>query len=292
MTVVNTSFLNQNLVRKYPLAEDATAVSDSSWVLIDSLIADLTLSVPISQFEPGQFYISQITNSGDIIIIDIGYYPSPSSEYNVAQVVIDASTHQLFDSYPIQGLPGFEYVAGRITIGSPENFGDLQVGLETFAFTATRLSVSAIRPTLGSVTALVVNGQRLIGDINIVALDGVSITTQPGEIAIKVDPNSIDFATCGCADNEKPILSINGVTPDADGDIKIRGANCMEIIKSQSNNELVLKDNCSSPCCDCTGLTSMVDNLETISPLVTELNTYVNQLKARIDSALNYVFNR
>lgn len=292
MTVVNTSFLNQNLLRRYPLADDATGISDGGWPFIDSLIADLTISVPISQFEPGQFYISSIINSGDVLIINIAYFPSLGNEYDVAQVAIDAASHQIFGSYPIQGLAGFEYVTGRITLGSPEDFSLLSVGAETFAFEASRLSVSAIRPTLGSVTSVVVNGQRLIGDLVLTALEGVAITTEPGKIFIKVDPNSLDLASCGCASNEKPILSINGVTPDVNGDIKIRGADCLEISKSLQNNELLLIDKCSAPCCDSSGFTAMVNNLDAVTPLVSELNTYVTQLKTRLDSALTYVFNR
>lgn len=293
--IINTSFLNSNLLRKYPLAEDATVTSLESWNLPDSLIVDLTLSVPISQFEPGQFFIGSITYTGDLLLIMVSYQPAaPAESFDVAQCSLDTSAHNLFDSYPLTGLPGFEYVTGRMTIGDTTVFEKLSVGLETFTVDGSRLSISAIRPTLGSVTSVIVDGQKLVGDINLVAGPGVTLIPNQGAgtLTIQVDPNSIDLAACGCADRGSPLMSINGLRPDASGNINITGANCLEIVKNTETNELILRDKCSAPCCDSQGFNTVVNNLDTITPLVTELNTYISQLKARMDNVINYVYNR
>lgn len=293
--IVNTSFLNQNLLRKYPVSEDASAQSVGGWELPTGLFVDCTLSVPISQFEPGQFFIGSVTYSGDLLLIKINYQPPlPAEDYEVAQCAVDVSVHNLFDSYPLEGMPGFEYLTGRLTVGDTAAFEKLSVGLETFTLDGSRLAISAIRPTLGSVTSVIVDGQRLVGDINLVAGPGVSITPNvgAGTITIKVDPSSIDLTACGCSDRENPIMSINGVRPDSAGNLTLKGASCLEIVRNTQTNELILKDKCSSPCCDCEGLGSMVNNLDVISPLITELNSYVSQLKTRMDNVINYVYNR
>lgn len=287
MTVINTGWLNENANRRFPLADDVSAASSTNWVLPNAVITDLTVVATVGVHDPNNFFVSKVTLDGEVLIITIGY-KSGLTTYDVASAVIDTLYHEDNASYELKPLTT-EGISGRITIGPSSVFVQLSPGVETFVFANTRIVVSCVRPSAGAVTSIGVDSGSVTGDVKFVAGNGVRMTLDSldNSITIEIDTNTIDLSGCGCSDASSPLYSINGVTPDSNGNVNIRGASCL--VLKRVGNDLQIFDTCSQPCCDCEGVDNIATKLESIIPKIEEMNNYIETIRSRLENAATFL---
>lgn len=287
MTVINTGWLNENANRRFPLADDVSAKSTTGWELPNAVITDLTVVATVGVHDPNNFYVSKVALDGEVLIVTIGY-KSGVVTTDVAQAVVDTLYHEDNASYELKPLTT-DGVSGRISIGFSSVFSILTPGVESFVFANTRIVVSCIRPSAGAVTSIGVDAGSVTGAVKFVAGSGVKMTLDSldNSIKIEIDTSTIDLSACGCSDASSPLYSINGVTPDSNGNVNIRGASCL--VLKRVGNDLQIFDTCSQPCCDCEGVDNIATKLEAIIPKIEEMNNYIETIRSRLENAAAFL---
>lgn len=290
----NLEWLNHNSQRKYPLADTATGEDTTgSFDLPEDLI--LALYLPIHAgltVDPGRFYLKSLGVFATGVGITIGYSPSAGSPVNIATALINRDGHVLYQDYSLGGVGDFDDTVGRIVIGSFDRLDEQPEGFFNFDFEEGRLDVDTIRPQIRGVQSIQVrNGgdvsQRLYGDIELVA--GTNIRLTPIVVAgqdpqIQIDAIDGEGLTeeCVCEDGSDgpPIRTINGIPPTAAGDFSVLGDECIETTAIQNGIRLV--DLCSQPCCGCTELERITEDLEQFGSQATTLANFVNRLESSV----------
>lgn len=257
MTTWNVNWLNQNTQRKYPLSELATGVSaDGSFVLPDSVLADMTLSVPVDAgYDPTAFYLGAVTAYGQIATFTFKYGTT-----TVGSVAVDTTAHTLYSIYTASGVGEFAACAIRCCVADVEvlkTFG----GSTTYTVEAGRLEATVIRPGLQGVTSITATvgsteSAPMRGPIELVEGSNIRLTpiapVEPGEKArIRIDAR-LGAVETDCGDGSsglgQAVRSVGGAIPNAQGAISIVTlGGCLSA--TGAGNTLTLTDNCASSCC-------------------------------------------
>jgi len=255
MAVVFADWMNSNELRNYPLHDSATKQGASGALMPDGLIADLNIMLPESA---GRFaFISSAAITPGLVSFTIlatdtdPLQPTPSASSSsssspgsafvpVASITV-AKPVTIYKHYAIEALyPG---VAGWVAFGSDV---DEVTGSYRFLHPIDGLLCSkAVRAYRDlPVTSLGKTGRltELTGLVQLLGSDGIvvgkSVRTINGRrrevitigLDLTIDPVAVlrQFAgTCGPRPEDrtcpqgKPFLTINGVTPDCDGNIDI-----------------------------------------------------------------------
>jgi hypothetical protein len=250
MSLVFVDWLNENEDRAYPINEVATRVATSGVILPNNILVDANIALPRSA---GRFvYVSSIGISTGLVSLTLvasstSLCEAGSSLGTPTFTPIGAISLRRpivrFKNYPILAMyPG---VAGWVAFGGGAL--DLPNGTYLFAGPAeAQLVDRAVRSyddtpvfSLGKVGAAL----ALTGIVRIAGVSGITrtfkaqrviegVTRDVGVIGLDTTINGVTtlqtFAgNCGhrpqvntC--NSTPIVAINGVPPDCDGDIAIR----------------------------------------------------------------------
>lgn len=291
MAVVSTDWLNQNAYRAYPLRDGVSGVSSStSWAIPWSLIVDVSIYVPLD-ISPTEVFISEIAITGSVVKISF----SDASE-TIATCIFDYVDHQNNETYPIRGAgTNANNIYGRLTGGFISiDQAEIVPGTHQFNFSSAALSTICTRPSPVSVTSLVVAGQPIRGDIQLLGGRGVSISSSGNEITIAADiESSLSLSDCGCEDSiDNCIKTINGVEPDENGNVNIEGVDCVNVVNDFPSHQIILSDTCSQPCCDCEGLEIMARNIEELQQRTIEVVDFIRDIQRRIDVAASYLESR
>jgi hypothetical protein len=289
----NIEWLNLNGQRKYPLADDASAVSsDGGFTVPDDFIVELDLAVHSGMdVTPGNFFIQTLSAYGTGFMVVVGYQPASGGAVPVpvATATIASQFHTRNKVYALGGIAPFDDAVGKIAIGRLDNVQEQAAGMFAFTFPATRLDPDAVRPLLRGVSSIVVvnNGQRsrpIYGDVELVAGSNVQIV--PTQVAgqmprIRFDAISgvglIDPCACVGADAVKPpIRTINGIAPSAAGDFVLAGDKCIAV--APVSNGVRLSDTCAKPCCGCAELEVITRELETLKAEAEAITQFANKL--------------
>jgi hypothetical protein len=284
----NIEWPNVNTQRKYPLMEGQSA-RDGDFVLPDDLIVDLSLAVNIGlspTLDPTLFHVSQVGVFSSGITISLAYN---GVVFSTVSVPLAGFTE--YSSYPVVGVVPFFDSRGWITIGKLSSVLKFP-GAWNFTIDTARFVPSCIRPNLRSLTSVrVVNGtdysEAMSGDITLVA-------GQNFRFRVDLDNNKIIFdcldgagmtAECDCnnLDEQAPcIRTINGVGPNANGDLTLRGTTCVQL--TGGTNAITIEDTCSQPCCDCRELQVVTTQLEAMLNEITSLEIVASKLDAVIQN--------
>lgn len=287
-------WLNENSQRSYPFTEAATQTDSSGdFVIPDDFILALKLPVHAGlDVLPDRFFVHKIAIFGTGFSISIAYDDGTSNYPIVGTAQIARATHEEYDSYALPGKNDFADTVGEIAIGRLDTIDTLAPGQYVFTPAGGALDADAIDPMIQFVSALVLrNGaevsDRLQGDIEITAGNNISLTAIviPGQRpVIRID--AIDGSglneECICDDESQGpcIRSINGITPTVAGDYTILGSTCLDV--DAITNGLKLVDICSEPCCGCTELTALTQELMLFGTAATTVRGFVNRLQSEV----------
>jgi len=292
----NVPWLNENSQRNYPLSEEATLKDvTGSFKLPLSLIVDFVFPVHATfDIEPDLFHLLNVGIFGDVVTITIGYNGSP-----IGSVSVSTTTHEINQSYFIHGSGDFFDSIGKITVGDLTETVAAG-GSYNFDVAGGRFEPTTIRPNIKGVTAMVaVTGQDrsdyLQGDIELVAGRNIEFTVvnTPGENPrIRIDAVSStgleEDCICGnLTEDGQCISTINGVAPDADGNIELVSADdCLEIATGSGEAQLLFRDKCSKSCCGCEELDTVVSDMNILQAEISAISGVANRLDASVSSAL------
>lgn len=305
----NVDWLNLNSQRRYPLADDATAIDDSgSFAIPDDFIVGLDLPVNAGQdVDPARFFVLHVgafATGYSIIIgyqpvdtspIPVGFTPADGSPVPVASALIPRQGFTRNSVFPLGGSTSFPDAMGKIVIGRLDNVDQQPPGFWTFSLNTARLDTDAIRPIVRGVSSIVcVNGdQRTVALQGVVELRaGTNMQIVP-IISEGADPvivfnaingeGTIDECVCeGDAAQTPPIERINGVTPSAEGDFTVVGSDCIQVEIIQNGIRLI--DTCSAPCCGCVELERITSDLERLGQQAAAVETFASTLQSSVDA--------
>lgn len=299
---LGVGWLNTNSLRNYPLSQTASGNSkDSSFKIPDNLFLDMKLAIPFlanssntaAAINPSKFYISSIKIYPQGFVFFIG------CQLNDQIAVSDPIGFNSFTEYSTVNIKGlskpteengesfdFSQVYGFAVLGKIESLQPL-VGNFEFDLNGARLESTVI-----SYGPRRISGFKVFSDANTSSLISGQITLASGTnhrmlvtgnplIGHTITLNAVrgdDLQeTCECNDIELGpcIRKINGVSPDAEGNITLISSDCIEIEPSSGNNSLSINDTCAKPCCGC-------PELEVLTTDVTSLTAQLALLQAQI----------
>lgn len=292
--VWNLEWLNANSQRSYPLAEFATkADTTGTFAIPDSLILGLYLPIHSGLVAyPENFYIKSLSVFATGLSVEVGYW-NGSSGITAASATIAFSSHSEYKTYSLVGDGDFIDCFGKIVFGKMDELGSLPAGSYNFEFTAGQLDTDAIRPMIRGVSSItIINGQsvsnRLQGDIAFTAGTNMSITSSASAGGYAITFNAISGeglnVDCNCVDDDALgdcIRTINGIGPDNTGNFGLVGDDCLALTAIQ--NGLQIQDTCSKPCCGCTELQAVTNDLVRFGDAANSLTNFLNRLEGSVN---------
>ena len=294
-------WLNLNSQRAYPLVDSANGVDNSeSFALPNSFI--VALDIPVSagvSVDPSRFFVLNIGSFASGFSITIGYQPATGSPVSVAQSLVARLGFIPNTTYALVGLGDFADTVGKITIGYIDDITLQPAGQFTFSLVATAITPDCVRPVLRGISAFLVNtgastSVPLYGDVTFVAGTNCAITTTTdtdGNPVIQFDAVNgaglnQDCTCIGTSATGGPIKTINAVPPNSSGNFQLNStASCMVI--TAAANAVNLADTCAQPCCGCTELTVIAQDLKTITTNAAVLSGQIATMQAWIAAATN-----
>lgn len=284
----NIEWLNQNANRNYPISETATMKDISgSYTLPNDLIVDLVWPIHATAItNPSLFHIHTLAVFNNGISISIGYNGSA-----IGSVSVTTDTHVRNNSYFISGTGDYYDSIGKITIGDLANTL-VSAGVYKFSVAGARLEPTVIRPDLRAVTAITVTNfsgtsEQLYGDIELVAGSNIQLVVNGNAITINAISGVGLNEECECSnlpENKDPIKTINGIGPDANGDFKLLGSECLKV--NGVTNGIQLDDECSSSCCGCAELQKIIDDSKTMQDQINTLLNFASRLEAQVTATM------
>jgi hypothetical protein len=290
----NLEWLNSNSQRSYPLAEFSTKVDTTgTFTIPDSLVLGLYFPIHAGIVAyPENFYVKSISVFATGLNLEVGYW-NGTQGVTAASATIAFSTHSEYKTYSLVGDGSFVDCIGKIVFGKLDELSTLPAGSYDFVFNAGRLDSDAIRPMIRGVSSVViVNGQsvskRLQGDLAFVAGTNMSISSAVSGGVTSITFNAIQGAglnvDCNCVDDNDLsgcVRTINGVTPNPSGGISVVGDSCLTVAGAQ--NGLQFEDRCSKPCCGCTELQAVTQDLVRFGDAANSLTNFLNRLEGSVN---------
>ena len=290
----NLEWLNANSQRSYPLAEFATKVDTTgTFTIPDSLILGLYLPIHSGIVAyPENFYVKSMSVFATGLNLEIGYW-NGSSGVTVATSTIAFSAHSEYKTYSLAGEGDFVDCFGKVVFGKLDELSPLPAGSYEFSFSAGQLDTDAIRPMIRGVSSLsIVNGtatsKRMQGDVTFIAGTNMSISAGGTSGNYTITFNAISGAglnvDCNCVDDntlDACIRTINGIKPDGNGNFTLVGDDCLTL--SAIQNGIQLTDVCSKPCCGCTELQAVTNDLARFGDAATSLTNFLNRLEGSVN---------
>lgn len=287
----NLQFLNHNSQRSYPLTERATKLDSTGTIrLPDSFIVALYLPIHSGlAFAPNRFFIKSLLIAPTGFNITVGY-DNNGTVVDVAAANIIRSNYQPNRSYALGGVDDFDDCVGRVVLGALDEIDQLPPGLYEFTFAAGELEPDTIRPMLRAVTRLRVSNKGetsapIYGDVTLVAGNNVRITAVSFAAETEIIFDAISGTNlneeCYCETPEigSCIRCINGVC-STDGNFILAPDDCIQI--TPMSNGLKFADTCAQPCCGCTELDAIVNQINRFGDGVTTLQNFITRLGSEV----------
>lgn len=292
----NLDFLQHNSQRAYPIAAEATRQDvTGAFTLPNDFIVGLDIAIsPAVDLQTGRFFIRQIGLYASGVQL-IFAYDAVSEIYDVATALIPLTAQIRNKVFSIGGIDPYDDITGKIVIGRSDTIQSQPPGLFNFELDSTRIEPQAVRPMIRGISsfrvasAAGVPGPRLYGDIELVAGRNMQFAVVATPTTTQIVLNALNgegtIEPCVCegdAAQTPCIKTINGIRPTPDGNFNLVGDNCLSF--EAINNGLKLTDSCCQPCCGCTELEKITQELERFSGQRAALETFVNQLAANTNA--------
>lgn len=297
----NLQWLNHNAQRSYPLtARGSKQDRSGTFSIPDDFIVGMSLCPSVddvlSQNPDVTFYVSRIaiSSSGFGVTISvaekIGDIDFSAALFNV---FVNRAEHVKNNTYALTQLGA---AAGTITIGDIAGIEKQPPGFFEFDPAATEIEADVIRPVVHGIRSLqVLNdgalSEKIYGDVVLVAGDNVRIRL---EKILNEDSGTYDnYVTlhaiagaglnedCTCEINETApcITSINGIAT-TNGNFNISPNGCIAL--GEMTNGLQIADICAEPCCGCSELEALRDQINRFGDGITTLQNFVTRLGSEV----------
>lgn len=276
--VDNLEFLNLNSFRAFPIKEGLTRLSqDGLFTIPDDFLVDLVVS--ISSNVARSCYISRITNFFDKIVIDL----SDENNTFVGNFIIFPATHVQYQMYVLN--PGESYAGanGKLVVNTLATMQALPSGTFYFTKATAEFEARTIVPSVSGINRVLFtdvegNQHSFTGDLKIEARLNLNFTYDSLNNKITIDAgDGLGLNTdCGAASN--PITTINGVSPDVNGNFLLDFASCATLTVLTSNDGLLLNDVCCKPCIGCEEIGTLTDRTISLETDLLTLRTYYSNL--------------
>ena len=290
----NLEWLNSNSQRSYPLVETASKVDTTgTFTIPDSLILGLYFPIHAGLVAfPERFYIKSISVFSTGLNVVLGYWDSASG-ITVASTTIAFSSHSEYKTYSLIGEDVFSDCIGKIVLGKLDELNSLPAGSYDFNYGNTNVDSDSIRLMLRGVSSIsLVNGtsvtKRLQGDIAFVAGSNMSLASSTVDGVTSITFNAIKgeglTIDCDCEDDNDIggcVRTINGTNPAGGGNVSLIGDACLSI--TAIANGLQFIDSCSKPCCGCTELEAVTNDLVRFGEAATSLTNFLNRLEGSVN---------
>lgn len=301
--IENQGWASANEGRNYPLAEDASRFDATNSIqLPNSFIVELKWPTHVGlNVQPDQFYVGQITIAPTGFSLSLFYNDNSDNPPTVATVSFAAATHHEFNVYTLAGVNQFADCVGQICIGTLDEILLLPPGTYQFDFSGGQLDADAIVPMIRSITSITcVNGQQrsqaVYGAIELVAGANMRITPilavgQNPQIRFDAIQGEGLTDSCACSNDTlaPPIRTINGIPPDVSGNFSLLPGPCITL--TGVGNGLELADSCSQPCCGCTELQALIDEITQFANQANTLQVYVSQLGSQVQQTQTVILS-
>ena len=294
--IENTEWLNQNLLRAYPLREDADMTPRlpdgtvaAGLKVPTCLVADFSFTLPFDAVDGTVPSLTGISHAGDGFSLEISL-----GDAVLATVTARLSEHAINTAYPLEGRGDNADCGGWIVLGDlrraaeelPEGVYRLPAGQVPFEVSTLRMAPRGVR----SVTAVGRYGLQtyapLYGNVRIVAGADMTVRTSAPENAIWLQAESqtgyerTTPCECGAAASGRVVRRINGISAE---NVEIVGddGKCVTVSKLDDST-IQISDACATPCCGCAELNFVESALATINKSLSVLQEYANALSERV----------
>lgn len=283
-SVFGIEWLNENANRRFPFADYASLTDDANTIVVPSeMFVDFSVSVDTQSYEnPANFYMSELAIFGTGFSFVISY---EGEEVTRASIPLSAPKNSTFYIYGTGSL--FESVIGSVTVGDLNEVGNYG-GVFTFSGPdQTGFVISCIKPDIKGISGVYIKiGDDISGPIHgpVILEQGTNISLEKFGNTVRINAiNGEGFnLDCGVLDRPTPqcVRSINGVTPDENGNIQLQGRTCVEI--APRSGFIELSNTCKEPCCTSTDLASTIEDLRALSSLINTQDINIGKLEARM----------
>jgi hypothetical protein len=281
----NLDYLNLNSLRNYPIKDGCSRVSnDGLFTIPNTLIVDIALCAPGN--DTLSLYISRITCSSSNLMIEIfadtvGVF----GKFNITLPSTDYNT-----DYVMQAGEAFPSATGMITIGTTEDLSGLPFGDFIFSSTSTPLLMKVYSPTNTGLSWINFtdnkgNTNTVTGYVKMQGNSNIQFRNVSDVIYMDAGENIGLNKTCTTPPN--PILTINGIAPDSNGNFTLIPDLCVTIEPAQYG--LVITDSCGKPCVGCTEISTLTDHLNSLESSVLEIKNFTENLQAAINQATTLI---
>jgi len=285
-------WLNANSQRKYPLHDEATGKDISgSFELPDDLLVDCILPVhPDPNIDPSKFHLQSVNVFDTGVTVGLGY-----DGVAIGSATVDRATFTRNTTVIFQCTGNFFDTVAKLVIGSLDSVMAYAGSFE-FGVDGGRLSPTVVKPDIRGVNSIyLLNGEELSDPIqdDIVLEAGINaqlvLDNTPADysrIIFSFIEGAGTVVDCDCEEGaaRNPILTINGIGPNSEGDFVLEDNECQGL--EEILNGLQLVDKCAKPCCGCselevvtTGLTFMANQIQTLEGLASRLEAQIGYLQ-------------
>lgn len=288
--------LNSNSLRNYPIKEGLIKVStDLLFTIPDNFIVEFQLAATSDVAK--KFYISKIVNLPDVITVQI----SDHDGVIAGTFEITVSTHTLYKDYFFTPSVDYPGANGKLTIGYLTTILGLPTGTFSFTIDNTEFETKCIIPCLNTVNSFVFkdssgNTVSLTGVVNILGRSNIRFTGSDTDSDLVTDTITMDVGD-GLGLNKKceatpaPILTINNISPDGNGNFTINVANCASLTTLSTTQGLLLNDTCCKPCMGCDEISRLTERVMQIETDLMKLRDhYINlqNVVTEFSNLMNY----
>lgn len=278
--IVFPEWLNANSTRAYPVQEASPRTSqDGTLTLPNSLVVDARFDAPAS-YVGGRFYVDSVEILPDRVSVSVGYRDSVGESTLVAVVVARTDSHATNDSYAFRGAGVHHSVIGSLSIGKIADAQAKGAGRHFFGPDSAPFEICTMHVSQPMVEyiALVEEGRevsRMSGPVALAAGENIRLTRMDdGTVRIDAIPGE---GMDDCPQQNPltpPVRTINGVGPDESGNLRLAGSECIQTSVSEASTIEIL-DLCSSSCCGCQELATLLEGLRTVDRQVDSLREMI-----------------
>ena len=292
--VENIEWLNQNLIRAYPLHENADLTPQladgtvaTGLKVPECLITDFTFTIPFESADGTVPSLTGLAHAGGGFSIEISL-----GDTVLTTVTAETATHVQNSAYRLTGQGDNADCGGWIVLGDleraaaelPEGAYRFRPGQVPFEVSTLRMSPRGVR----SITAVGKYGLRtyapLYGNVRIIAGSDMTVRNDGPANAIWLQAESgtgyerTTPCACGAAATRR-IRSINGMSVDT---VQIVGDQACVTVNT-AGSQVTISDTCSTPCCGCAELNFVESAFATVNKSIAVLQDYAAALNARLD---------